>query len=215
MAEKDVTRKKKRGQGRPVASENGVGREALINATCKLLRNLPPAQVTLAAIGREAGVDPALVRYYFGDRQTLLFEAAKVIAGDPQKSLQPEAEPADQLANFIHRTFRFTRSARYMQRLMAEELSNAKSPEVLDQLRGWHSTPVDFYRSLQDEDGGDTLASFDPLFFHLAVIGMSDFFQSGEAVVRMLAPEGTDLEELGQRYESFVTRLLLDGLRKR
>jgi AcrR family transcriptional regulator len=215
MAEKDVPKKKKRGQGRPVGSENGVGREALINAACALLRELPPTQVTIAAIGRAAGVDPALVRYYFGDRQALLFEAAKIIAGDPHLSVPEDAAPTDQLSAFIHRTFHFTRSARYMQRLMAEELSNAKSPEVLEQLRAWHQWPVEFYETLQERDDGKTLAPFDALFLHLAVIGISDFFQSGEPVVRMLAPEGANLEELRQQYESFVTNLLLNGLRKR
>ena len=63
---------KKRGQGRPVSGENDVGRERLLAATEKLLRTMPPARVTIARIAQEAGVDPALVRYYFGNRAALL-----------------------------------------------------------------------------------------------------------------------------------------------
>lgn len=185
-------------------------------AARKLLQALPPAQVTIAAIGREAGVDPALIRYYFGNREALLFEVAQRIAEpEDNAALQGEDTPSAQLEAFIHNNFRFTRSAKYMQRLMAEELSSAKSPEIQHKLREWQQTPVAFYESVKARDGGATLDPFDPLFLHLAVIGISDFFHSGAAVVKMLTPEGTDLVELEKRYEAFAVRLLLDGLRRR
>lgn len=214
MSSKTVS---KRGKGRPIAAENGVGREALIAAARKLLQALPPAQVTIAAIGREAGVDPALIRYYFGNREALLFEVAHQIAEPEHSQHWPQANmiPEEGLEAFIHQTFRFTRSAKYMQRLMAEELSNAKSPEIQRKLREWQQEPVAIYERIKASDGGQTLNEFDALFLHLAVIGIADFFHSGAPVVEMLVPEGTDLGELEKRYEAFVVRLLLDGLRKR
>lgn len=209
--------KSKRRKGRPIAAENGVGREALIAAARKLLQALPPAQVTIAAIGREAGVDPALIRYYFGNREALLFEVAQQIAepGHSQQGPCDDMTPAAGLKAFIHQTFRFTRSAKYMQRLMAEELSNAKSPEIQQKLREWQREPVATYEGIKAKDGGQTLNDFNALFLHLAVIGISDFFHSGAPVVKMLAPDGTDLVELEKHYEAFVVRLLLDGLRRR
>ncbi|SLJ96027.1 TetR/AcrR family transcriptional regulator [Novosphingobium mathurense] len=207
---------KKRGQGRPIASKNGVGRDALIAATCKLLQDLPPAQVTIAAVGREAGVDPALIRYYFGNREALLFEVAQRLANPPEVlAIDADIDPIDQLEAFIHAAFAFTRSAKYMQRLMTEELSEAKSPEIQQKLREWQKRPVSVYEAIRQRDGGDSLAEYDPLFLHLAVVGMSDFFRSGASVVKMLAPEGEDLAELEKRYEAFVVRVLLDGLRRR
>lgn len=210
-------RENKRGKGRPVATENGVGREALVTAARKLLQDLPPAQVTIAAIGREAGVDPALIRYYFGNREALLFEVAQQIAAPEHSPHWPRENiaPAEGLEAFIHQTFRFTRSAKYMQRLMAEELSNAKSPEIQQKLREWQHEPVAIYQRIKASDGGQTLGDFDALFLHLAVIGIADFFHSGAPVVKMLVPEGTDLAALEKRYEAFVVRLLLDGLKKR
>ena len=65
-----------RRKGRPMASARGVGKDVLIEATRALLQELPPAQVTSTAIARKAGADPALVRYYFGNRENLLFEVA-------------------------------------------------------------------------------------------------------------------------------------------
>jgi AcrR family transcriptional regulator len=204
----------KRKQGRPVAAEAGVGREGVLAAATKLLQALPPNQVTIIAIAREAGVDPGLIRYYFGNREALLLAAVKRLAeaGDP---LPGTDEPLKALEEHIRRTFRFTRSAKYMQRLMIEELDSARSPEVLDQVREWNLGPVEFYDAIQTSDGGKELASFDALFLHLAVIGISDFFVSGAPLIRLLVPPETDIAKLGQEYEAFVTQLLLDGLRKR
>ena len=87
--------------------------------------------------------------------------------------------------------------------------------QVREKLREWQRMPVDAYQELRERDGGAHLTDFTPLFVHLAVIGISDFFHSGEEVVKMLVPEGTDLAELEREYEAFIPRLLLDGLRKR
>jgi AcrR family transcriptional regulator len=204
------------GQGRPVGSGDGVGKETLIAAAKKLLQELTPAQVTIAAIAREAGADPALVRYYFGSREALLLEVTQQIALQAEVETRSEdLTPEAGLEDLIHRTFRFTRSARYMQRLMAEELSSVRSPEVREKLRKWQSMPVEAYQALLDADHDKQLTDFSPLFVHLAVIGISDFFHSGEEVVKMLVPEGTDLAALEQEYEAFVPKLLLDGLRRR
>jgi len=204
----------KRKQGRPTAAEAGVGREGVLAAATRLLQTLPPSQITIIAIAREAGVDPALIRYYFGNRETLLLAVVKSLAeaGDP---LPGTDRPLEALEEHIHRTFRFTRSAKYMQRLMIEELDSASSIEVLDQVREWNRGPVDFYEEIAASDAGKELAPFDALFLHLAVIGISDFFVSGAPLVRLLAPPGTDIAELDKRYETFVTDLLVNGLRKR
>ena len=204
----------KRKQGRPVAANAGVGREVVLAAATVLLQTLPPNQVTIIAIAREAGVDPALIRYYFGNRESLLLAAVKRLAetGDP---LPGTDQPLKALEEYIHRTFRFTRSAKYMQRLMIEELDNARSGEVLEQVREWNLGPVEFYDAIAKSDDGKQLAPFDALFLHLAVIGISDFFVAGAPLVRLLAPPGTDMDELDRRYEAFVTQLLMNGLRKR
>lgn len=205
----------RRSKGRPVASVEGVGRDALIAAARQLLQELPPAQVTASAIARRAGGDPALVRYYFGNREKLLLEVAKQIGEGASQPVPEQGDPVELLTDFIHATFRFTRSARNMQRLMIDELNSTSSPEMRDSLRQWNRVPVDFYANLKGLDKQGELADFDPLFLHLAVIGISDFFVSGGPLIELLVPDGTDMDELGRQYEAFVEKLLLDGMRKR
>jgi AcrR family transcriptional regulator len=205
----------RRGKGRPTASETGVGREALIGAARELLQELPPAQVTSTAIATRANADPALVRYYFGNRESLLFEVAKQIGAEANRPPPDEGDPLELLADMIHNTFRFTRSAKHMQRLMIEELDSASSAEVREKMREWNRQPLSNYAKLQELDERGELRKFDPLFMHLAVVGISDFFASGAPLIELLVPAGTDMAELDRMYEEFVTRLLTDGVRKR
>ena len=204
----------RRGKGRPTAAATGVGRDSLIAAARDLLQELPPAQVTSTAIAKRAGADPALVRYYFGNRENLLFEVANQIGAEANRPPPDEGDPVELLADMIHNTFRFTRSAKHMQRLMIEELDSATSPEVREKMREWNRQPLSNYAKLQELDEGNTLKRFDPLFMHLAVVGISDFFASGAPLIELLVPPGTDLEELRRQYEAFVTRLITDGLRE-
>src|SRR4051812_29562011 len=66
----------RRGKGRPRPESPGaVGREALLQATCQLLKQVPPSRVTRRAIALQAGVAPSLIGYYFGPMDDLLLEA--------------------------------------------------------------------------------------------------------------------------------------------
>ncbi len=205
----------RRGKGRPTASQSGVGRDALIAAARALLQELPPAQVTSTAIARRADADPALVRYYFGNRENLLFEVAKQIGGEANRPSPDQGDPIELLAEMIHNTFRFTRSAKHMQRLMIEELDSASSPEVRAKMREWNRQPLSDYVRVQELDRKEEVREFDPLFMHLAVVGISDFFATGAPLIELLVPDGTDLTQLSRQYEEFVVRLLTDGVRKR
>ncbi|WP_332803686.1 TetR/AcrR family transcriptional regulator [Sphingomonas sp. RT2P30] len=206
--------KKRRRQGRPAAGVGGEARDTVLAAALNLLRTSPPNEVSIAAVAREAGVDPKLIRYYFGSREALLLEVAKHLAESDDPPFAQD-HPVAALEEFIHRTFRFTRSAKYMQRLMVEELSGARSPAVRDQVRAWSKGPIDFYERLGRHAKDKELAEFDPLFLHLAIVGISDFFASGQPLIRLLVPPDTDMSELEHQYEQFVVRLLLDGLRRR
>ena len=68
-----------RSAGRPRSGSQPVGREALIEVTCELLKSHPPSAVTRALVARHSNVDPSLIRYYFRDRDSLMVAAAESI----------------------------------------------------------------------------------------------------------------------------------------
>lgn len=207
-------KKEKRGQGRPVAGENDVGRERLLAATEKLLRELPPARVTIARIAQEAKADPALVRYYFGNRTALLMAVADRMTKNTQHSAKLSAVPDVALADHIRLTLKFTRSAPFMHRLMLEELAEEGDEASRARVREMNMGLVAFYRQILQTDAGKTLQDVNPLFLHLMVLGTSDFFATAEPLIRDLVPANTDMNELALGFQEFLVKIVIDGLRK-
>ena len=201
----------KRGKGRP--ADNSVGRDALLETAKRLIKDLPPARVTISLIAREAGVDPALVRYYFGDRSNLLMAVAEnMLAGSTRAELDA-AEPLAAIEQVIRRTAHFTSSTKHIHRLMVDELAGAKSAGIGEHLGALNRGAVKDLGLLMSDEGRPGLRPVNPAFLHLALLGLFDFFASAEPVVRQLVPPGTDMKALAKEYEDFVVDLMLNGLR--
>lgn len=203
---------KKRGQGRPT---DAVGKDAVLNKATELLQELPPARVTTSLIAREAGVDPALIRYYFGDREKLLLEVVKRLIADAPEEAATLADPLPRLEHTIRNTAHFTRSTKHVHRLMVDELADAKSAEVRKLQGEMNRGAVERYAGIMARDGGADLRAVNPLFLHIALVGLFDFFVSAQSVVRNLVPDDTDMDALAVEFEDFIVDLVLNGLRKR
>jgi len=208
--------RQKRSRGRPVATRGAVGREVIILAACQLLENLPPHKVPTVLIAQKAGVDPALVRYYFSNREELLFAVVEHIIGTwvAQHKL-PDAPPAQQLSAHIAGMFDFSCRMRSMQRLMIDECAEAKSAAVRARVRELNADAVRHYAEFLHLKGEDAETSPEPLFMHIAIIGLCEFFAAAQPMILPLAPRHLNATQLAQRYRTFICGLVLDGLRSR
>ena len=185
-------------------------------ATAKrLIKEHPPARVTISLIAREAGVDPALVRYYFGDRSNLLLAVAESMLSEFPRPTPGSIEPVAALEHTIRQMARFTNSTKHIHRLMVDELADARSADVGRHLGEMNRVAVRDLQEVMGRDAGANLRPVDPALLLVAIVGLFDFFVSAEPVVRQLVPKGTDMKALAARYEDFVTDLVLSGIRKR
>ena len=112
----------KRRKGRPVPGENDIGRERLLAATEKRLHSPPRARLTTLRIAEEAKADPALVRYYFGNRAALLLAVVDHVTEHPNRATQLDREPIAALTDHIEKTVQLVRSAPYLHRLVIDQL---------------------------------------------------------------------------------------------
>ena len=206
---------KKRGQGRPVSGENDVGRDRLLIAAEKLLRTMPPARVTISRIAQEANADPALVRYYFGNRAALLVEVIDRVTSHAQRGALLNDDPAAALSVHIARTVQLVRRAPFLHRLIQDELADVGTEESRARVTAMNRDLVDYYRDVLRTDGGDQFVDTDPLFLYITVLGAADFFSSAEPIFRDLLPADTDIEKLTAGFQEFLVKLVLEGLRKR
>jgi TetR/AcrR family transcriptional regulator len=202
----------KRGPGRPRGTREAVGRDAIVAAARKLLEKRPPHEVTFALIARKAGVDPALVRYYFADRELLMLAAIESLLKDSDPRGPATAPPADQLGAYLSNILEFSRRNRYMQRLMIEGGAAARSAKVRARVRELNADAVRYLSDLlRLESGRPGDAPLDAMF----LIGMCEFFAAAQPMIAPLAPRRMSPGTLARRYEAFLRELLLDGLRAR
>ncbi len=189
----------KRSRGRPRTGREAVGRDAIVSAARQLLENLPPHKVPTVLIARKAGVDPALVRYYFSNREELLIAVIEHILGTwAARHPLPDAPPAQQLSAHIAGMFDFSCRVRSMQRLMIDGCAEAKSPAVRARVRELNADAVRHYAQFLHLEGEEAEASPDPLFMHVAIIGLCEFFAAAQAMILPLAPQHLSAAELAQ-----------------
>ncbi|MEO6185801.1 MAG: TetR/AcrR family transcriptional regulator [Steroidobacteraceae bacterium] len=206
---------RKRKRGRPLAVHPKVGREAIVAAARQLVDRLRPHQVSIALIAREAGVDPALVRYYFTNREHVMLAVVESILADWAAHPSPDEAPVAQIEMHLSNMLRFSRSVRSMQRLMVEECAEAKSPAVRARVQELNNQALQQLSGLFRVEGKGETRSPDALFMHIAMIGLCEFFATVQALILPLAPKGTSPTELAASYEEFIHDLVLDGIRKR
>jgi AcrR family transcriptional regulator len=181
-----------------------------------LLEKLSPHQVPNVMIARKAGVDPALVRYYFGNRAELLLAVVEhILSSWAASHPDPDAPPAERLSAHIADMFEFSSRVRSMQRLMVDELAESKSPSVRARVRELNTGVVKYYAQFLRPDGDNPDTSPDSLFMHVAVIGLCEFFAAAQAMIIPMAPRDISARELAHRYKTFIRQLVLDGVRSR
>jgi TetR/AcrR family transcriptional regulator len=98
-------KRRPRGPGRP--AENAADlRERLLDAALACFTAASMASTSLSTIAKRAGVTPALVNYYFGDKARLVDavvqERLMPVVGELQAAVgSPAAEPSQLLRNFV------------------------------------------------------------------------------------------------------------------
>lgn len=205
----------RRKKGRPTNGESMVGRERILELTAEFLQQHPLAELTTASIARAAGVDPALVRYYFGSKDGLLNELV----------LRETAKRSTEGLRFLSDTGEV--QERFRRRVRAVLESDAKSPFYRELLgaRIFNQKDAGAQAVLDDlarrgeslaakliEDG--QLRHVDPAFLHMLVIGACSFFVTGlplVAALRQRKNTGRTLDE----FADFLVDVLLDGLKPR
>jgi AcrR family transcriptional regulator len=210
---------RKRAQGRPNDGKNSVGPKSLLKAARELLAKLPPAQVTRAALARHAGVDPNLIRYYFKDRDSLLLSVVdEIIEEESRIAARTTAgtTPVERLRAQIRHSLEFHQRHPYFHRLLIEEIATWKSQRARQLFHRLNHATIDLYGSIfRDGAKAKTLRTLDPVFVHLAVIGMCELFMSSKLLLEDALGKGAHPAKYAKRYADTVVQFLVDGARQR
>jgi AcrR family transcriptional regulator len=207
----------RRRPGRPAGSHSGEARAALLKAARDLLAERGLPRVTVREVAERAGVQPALVSYYFGGKDGLLRAVVTEVAAEVRERLleaaASEGSAEDRIRALIEAVVEAIVNEPYVPRLLIEQVLFADD-EVIDEFADLLARPhLELIRSvLEAGRAAGTLRQIEPMFFMPAAVGASVFFFLNAPMVQRLHDVTGITPEMARGFGAALTDLLLHGV---
>jgi AcrR family transcriptional regulator len=201
---------------RPQVARNATA-EKLLVAASELMIERSSIEVSLSDIAQKSGVNAALVKYHFGNKDGLLLallarDAATEVAHLEYLLAQP-ITPTAKLKLHIAGIIRAYHQFPYMNRLI-HYLLHESSAEAADEVSKFFVAPLlDFHRSLLAE--GISCGEFrdiDPVLFYTSLIGACDHLFFGRHAMSRATGVGPVTDEVCRQYIKHMEALICAGM---
>jgi AcrR family transcriptional regulator len=204
-----------------VAASDSVTRDAILDAAERLFGRQGFAATTIKQIGAEAGVNTALLYYYFDDKLALYRATLDRVFGGLSggaQALDPALPPAVQVERFVGFIVQLLSTRPQMPRLLVRELIDHEAAHAEDAIT---QVAANVFKRLCDviETGQRTGAfrtDLDPRFAAISTIGqVAYFFIARPAIGRLLGegrggPSPDTVRAYGRHAAAFALDALLD-----
>ena len=203
--------------GRTPAGKNATADKLLVAAS-ELMIQSNSIEVSLSEIAQRSGVNAALVKYHFGNKDGLLLallarDAATEMTNLDYLMAQPISASAKlrlHIAGIIKAYHQFP----YMNRLI-HYLLHGSNTEAADEVSKFFVGPLlDFHRRLLAEgyESGE-FRKIDPVLFYTSLIGACDhLFFYRHAMSRAIGV-GPVTDEVSREYVAHLEAMMLGGIR--
>ena len=193
--------------------------EKLLEAASELMIERSSIEVSLSDIAQKSGVNAALVKYHFGNKDGLLLALLARDAATEMQHLEyllaqpitPTAKLRLHVAGIIRAYHRFP----YMNRLI-HYLLHESSGESADQVSKFFVAPLlDFHRRLlaQGIKAGE-FRKIDPVLFYTSLIGACDHLFFGRHAMSRATGIGPVTEEVCRDYIRHMEAMVCNGMLK-
>lgn len=191
----------------------------LLKAAGELMTERNSIDISLSELAKRSGVNAALVKYHFGNKDGLLLA---LLARDSQSEIEnldylmrQPISPTEKLklhiAGIVKAYHRFPYLNRLIYRLLYES-SETSAREV----SRFFATPVfEFQRRLLEEgvEAGE-FRKVDPVLFYISLIGACDHLFHGRKAMSSVLGIGGVTDEVCRRYVAHMTELICGGILK-
>src|ERR1700760_72196 len=193
--------------------------DRLLVAASELMIGRATIDISLSDIAQQSGVNAALVKYHFGNKDGLLLallerDAATEVAGLEYLLAQPIA-PTAKLKLHIAGIIRAYHQFPYMNRLI-HYLLHESSAQAADEVSKFFVAPLlDFHRRLLAE--GIKCGEFrkvDPVLFYTSLIGACDHLFFGRHAMSRAAGVGPVTEQVCRDYIRHMEAMVCNGMLK-
>jgi AcrR family transcriptional regulator len=191
--------------------------DRLLVAVSELMIERNSIEVSLSDLAQKSGVNAALVKYHFGNKEGLLLALlardANAQIGELEYLLAQPIGPVDKLrlhiAGIINAYYRFP----YMNRLIHLLLHDSSEAAAASVSQFFIKPLLDFQRRLLQEgvETGD-FKRVDPVFFYTHLIGACDHLFHGRQAMSRAAGVGDVTDDVRRQYIDYMTDALLGGL---
>jgi TetR/AcrR family transcriptional regulator len=209
--------KVQRGKGRPQTADQTVGRDALIQATIELLKTTSHEKINRLEVARFAGVDPRLIRYYFGNMTALFAEVAVQIARSFRDQIADKPQGASakyRLEVRIRRHVELFLLYPHHAALVAETIYVDGNSAVRE---GWHDVVRQSLKQLDeivnDEKDGNRLRAVEHRYLQLVIVGASQIFANSSGLLSIMFDRPLSPTKRKEEFIAFLTDILLNGLK--
>jgi AcrR family transcriptional regulator len=193
--------------------------EKLLVAASELMIERASIEVSLADIAQKSGVNAALVKYHFGNKDGLLLALLARDAATEMTQLeyllsQPIA-PTAKLKLHIAGIIRAYHQFPYMNRLI-HYLLHESSAGAADEVSKFFVAPLlDFHRRLLAEGiAAGEFRNIDPVLFYTSLIGACDHLFFGRHAMSRAAGVGPVTDEVCRQYIRHMEALICGGMLK-
>jgi AcrR family transcriptional regulator len=191
--------------------------EKLLVAASELMIARSSIEVSLSDIAQKSGVNAALVKYHFGNKDGLLLallarDAATEVANLEYLLAQP-ISPTAKLKLHIGGIIRAYHRFPYMNRLI-HYLLHESSADAADEVSKFFVAPLlDFQRRLLAEGvAAGEFRSVDPVLFYTSLVGACDHLFFGRHAMSRAIGVGPVTDEVCRQYIAHMEALVCGGI---
>src|SRR5580698_10779712 len=191
--------------------------EKLLDAGSELMIERSSIEISLSDIAERSGVNAALVKYHFGNKDGLLLallarDAATEVAQLEYLLAQP-ITPTAKLKLHIAGIIRAYRRFPYMNRLI-HYLLHESSADAADEVSKFFVAPLlDFHRRLLKEGiRAGEFRAIDPVLFYTSLIGACDHLFFGRHAMSRASGVGPVTDEVCRQYIKHMEALICGGM---
>jgi len=215
-------RPRHRGPGRPTEREGARDvRETLLEVAGQLFSQRGVNEVSLRELARAAGVTPAMVHYYFGDKQglyeALLERALSRVLARVREIVAAEREDLEEIADLLRVVIGALSSERWIPSLIIREVIADTGRFRERFIRDFASQIARIVPQVLGRElaAGRLRRDLDlPLAF-VSLLGMMAWPFAARPVLERVLGLDFEAEDFAQRFSEHTRRLFLEGARPR
>jgi TetR/AcrR family transcriptional regulator len=198
-------------------TENETAREQLLSAASDIMREGDTINLSLSELSMRAGLNSALVKYYFGNKsglmQALLDRDMGNIVTSLNALLHKDMPPEEKLRRHISAAIDTYYAFPYLNRLLMQMVRDS-APAEAARIANLYLKPISGAYNILINEGvkSGKFRMIDPQLFYFTVTGAADRFFSARMVLQHCYDQQDISEQMRDKYREHTLDIIMRGI---